>query len=215
MAAALPRPQRTPPQQSGNPAQQRSTALTSNENAAGGTPRSSNLPEGTHVQLRPLLERNRAFTATGAHAGLAIIPRQQVFLVTCLGLTGKEKTQFGKMSGGQRQRLSIALALVGRPEVAVLDELTTGLDPQARRDTEFHLKMAAAGQAGLAGRLGIVDAQRREVLRRLRDAQRTAMGEPDRSPSVLLLEGIVLRLQADLRWLETYERALTERTTSR
>ncbi len=34
--------------------------------------------------LRPLLERNRAFAATGAHAGLAIMPRQQVFLVTCL-----------------------------------------------------------------------------------------------------------------------------------
>ena len=34
--------------------------------------------------LRPLLERNRAFAATGAHAGLAMMPRQQVFLVTCL-----------------------------------------------------------------------------------------------------------------------------------
>ena len=34
--------------------------------------------------LRPLLKRNRAFAATGAHAGLAIMPRQQVFLVTCL-----------------------------------------------------------------------------------------------------------------------------------
>ena len=35
-------------------------------------------------RLRPLLERNRAFAATGAQAGLAIMPRQQVFLVTCL-----------------------------------------------------------------------------------------------------------------------------------
>ena len=44
-------------------------------------------------------------------------------------------TAFGKLSGGQKQRLSIVLALVGNPRVAILDELTTGLDPQARRDT--------------------------------------------------------------------------------
>jgi ABC-2 type transport system ATP-binding protein len=52
-----------------------------------------------------------------------------------LGLTQKLTTRFGKLSGGQKQRLSIALALVGNPRVVVLDELTTGLDPRARRDT--------------------------------------------------------------------------------
>jgi ABC-2 type transport system ATP-binding protein len=56
-------------------------------------------------------------------------------LIESLGLGAKRKTPFGKLSGGQQQRLSIALALVGSPRVAVLDELTTGLDPQARRDT--------------------------------------------------------------------------------
>ncbi|MEU8973629.1 ABC transporter ATP-binding protein [Streptomyces monashensis] len=52
-----------------------------------------------------------------------------------LGLTATLGTRFGKLSGGQQQRLFIALALVGGPRVVVLDELTTGLDPRARRDT--------------------------------------------------------------------------------
>jgi DNA-binding PadR family transcriptional regulator len=76
---------------------------------------------------------------------------------------------------------------------------------------EFHLKLIAAATAGLADPLSIVDAQRRELLRRLRDAQRAAMAEPDRSAAGLLLEGIVLRLQADLHWLEACERKWTVR----
>jgi DNA-binding PadR family transcriptional regulator len=76
---------------------------------------------------------------------------------------------------------------------------------------EFHLKLIAAAAAGLADPLSIVDAQRRELLRRLRDAQRAAMAEPDGSDGALLLEGIVLRLQADLRWLEACEQSWTGR----
>ena len=56
-----------------------------------------------------------------------------------------------------------------------------------------------------------MDAQRRELLLRLRDAQRAAMAEPDSSEAGLLLEGLVLRLQADLRWLEACERHWTSR----
>ena len=54
---------------------------------------------------------------------------------------------------------------------------------------EFHLKLIAAASAGLADPLTIVDTQRRELLRRLRDAQRAAMAEPDRSAAALLLGG--------------------------
>jgi DNA-binding PadR family transcriptional regulator len=75
---------------------------------------------------------------------------------------------------------------------------------------EFHLKLVAAAQAGLADPVGIVDAQRRELLRHLRDVERAAMAEPGGSRAGLLLEGIVLRLQADLRWLEACERAWTD-----
>ncbi|WP_374113377.1 PadR family transcriptional regulator [Frankia sp. AgB1.8] len=79
---------------------------------------------------------------------------------------------------------------------------------------EFHLKLIAAAQAGLADPLDIVHAQRGELLRRLRDAQRLAMAEHDGSEVGLLLEGIVLRLQADLRWLEACERSWTTRRHS-
>jgi DNA-binding PadR family transcriptional regulator len=76
---------------------------------------------------------------------------------------------------------------------------------------EFHLKLIAAAAAGLADPLAIVDTQRRELLRRLRDAERAALAEPAGSAAGLLLEGIALRLQADLRWLEACERAWTRR----
>jgi ABC-2 type transport system ATP-binding protein len=55
-------------------------------------------------------------------------------LLRAVGLEDKAKQKSEKLSGGQRQRLSIAVAMVNEPEVLFLDEPTTGLDPQARRN---------------------------------------------------------------------------------
>ncbi|GAB7051479.1 PadR family transcriptional regulator [Catenuloplanes indicus] len=77
--------------------------------------------------------------------------------------------------------------------------------------TEFHLKLVAAAAARLADPVDLVDAQRREVLRRIREAQRAALDRAVDPVAALLLEGVVLRLRADLEWLAACERTWTGR----
>jgi DNA-binding PadR family transcriptional regulator len=71
---------------------------------------------------------------------------------------------------------------------------------------EFHLKLVAAAAAGLGDPVRLVDMQRHALLAELAAVQRASLGEPDGSVAGLLLEGVVLRLQADLRWLEACAR---------
>ena len=63
-----------------------------------------------------------------------------------------------------------------------------------------------AAAAGLGDPVRIVDGQRHALLAELAGAQRAALAEPNDSVAGLLLEGVVLRLQADLRWLEACAR---------
>ena len=61
-------------------------------------------------------------------------PADWNLLLTQMGLNEKRKHPVHKLSGGERQRLSIILSLMGRPKLLVLDELTTGLDPEVRQN---------------------------------------------------------------------------------
>ncbi len=61
-------------------------------------------------------------------------PIPYIDLIQRFGLEFKLNSYVQKLSGGQRQKLSIILALIGNPKLVFLDELTTGLDPEARRD---------------------------------------------------------------------------------
>ncbi len=90
---------------------------------------------GVQLQNSQLPERLQVGEALRLYSSFYRAPADWRALMDSLGLADKRGTRFGKLSGGQQQRLSIALALAGNPQVAVLDELTTGLDPQARRDT--------------------------------------------------------------------------------
>ena len=90
---------------------------------------------GMQLQQSQLPDKIRVQEAVELYASFYQTPADPDELIDLLGLGSKRKATFDKLSGGQQQRLSIALALVGNPEIAILDELTTGLDPQARRDT--------------------------------------------------------------------------------
>ncbi|MDT7798925.1 MAG: type transport system ATP-binding protein [Actinomycetota bacterium] len=90
---------------------------------------------GVQLQESRLQDKLRVGELLDLYASFYREPADQGRLLATLGLTEQRNTAYKKLSGGQQQRLSIALALIGSPEVAVLDELTTGLDPQARRDT--------------------------------------------------------------------------------
>jgi ABC-2 type transport system ATP-binding protein len=75
-------------------------------------------------------------------------PIDPAVLIDRLGLTEHARTPYRRLSGGQQQRLSLAAAIIGRPELVFLDEPTSGLDPQARHATwELVEELRTAGVA--------------------------------------------------------------------
>ncbi|KZF10569.1 ABC transporter ATP-binding protein [Rhodococcus sp. EPR-147] len=102
--------------------------------------------------LDPFTDRNRVRAVLGVqlqsndlHTALTVAELVDLFasfyrrpadrdaLVRAVGLHEHRRVRYERLSGGQQQRLSVVLALIGSPRVVILDELTTGLDPDARR----------------------------------------------------------------------------------
>lgn len=88
---------------------------------------------GVQLQEAQLQKRIKVWEALDLWASLYQKRVDAGRLLEQLGLAEKRHAWFMTLSGGQKQRLFIALALINDPEVVFLDELTTGLDPQARR----------------------------------------------------------------------------------
>lgn len=88
---------------------------------------------GIQLQQGSLPERLKVIEALELFASFYPHPADAEMLLERLGLQQKRRAAFGDLSGGQQQRLFIALALINNPDIVFLDELTTGLDPQARR----------------------------------------------------------------------------------
>jgi ABC-2 type transport system ATP-binding protein len=88
---------------------------------------------GVQLQEAQLQKRIKVREAVDFWSSLYRTPVDGDSLIEQLGLGEKRNAWFMTLSGGQKQRLFIALALINDPELVFLDELTTGLDPQARR----------------------------------------------------------------------------------
>ncbi|MBA2302048.1 MAG: ABC transporter ATP-binding protein [Acidobacteria bacterium] len=88
---------------------------------------------GVQLQAAQLQKRIKVREAVAFWASLYPHPADGDQLIEQLGLSEKRDAWFMTLSGGQKQRLFIALALINDPQLVFLDELTTGLDPQARR----------------------------------------------------------------------------------
>jgi ABC-2 type transport system ATP-binding protein len=88
---------------------------------------------GSQLQESALPDRIKVWEALRLFSVIDGGGRAWEHLLEEWGLTERRDAAFGDLSGGQRQRLFVALALVGEPRLVVLDEMTTGLDPAARR----------------------------------------------------------------------------------
>ena len=103
-------------------------------------PRQAREKIGAVLQATGLQDKITPREALDLFAAFYAAPLKTDDLLSRFGLVEKAGAAFDTLSGGQKQRLALALAFVGDPQVLVLDEPTTGLDPQMRREVQDHIQ---------------------------------------------------------------------------
>ncbi|MCS3702437.1 ABC transporter ATP-binding protein [Salinibacter ruber] len=99
---------------------------------------------GAQLQAAALPDRITVREALDLFASFYPETTDRAALLDRWGLADKRNASFGALSGGQKQRLFVALALVHDPDLVILDEISTGLDPEARRGTRDLLRAVQA-----------------------------------------------------------------------
>ena len=115
---------------------------------------------GAVLQATGLPDKITAREALAVFGAFYSGPVKTDLLLDRFGLREKQNAAYESLSGGQKQRLALALVFVGDPQLLVLDEPTTGLDPQMRRDAHDHIRvMKTSGRAVLLATHDMDEAQ--------------------------------------------------------
>ncbi|MFC9240773.1 ABC transporter ATP-binding protein [Streptomyces decoyicus] len=130
------------------------------------------------------VRQNLDYFAAVLHPGRAARGRRResvTRVIEDVGLTHRADALAGNLSGGQRSRVSLAVALLGAPELLVLDEPTVGLDPVLRRDLWqlFHTLAADRGATLLVSSHVMDEAERCHRLLLMREGRILAEGAPE------------------------------------
>lgn len=146
---------------------------------------------GVQLQQNAFFDKLKLTEIVDLYAKLYLAKVDPVEILSRVGLDHRKNSQYAELSGGQKQRLSIAVALVNDPIVLFLDEPTTGLDPQARRQVWALVKAIQENGATIVLTTHYME-EAEELCDRLaviEDGQIIALGSPDALIDQLLETG--------------------------
>jgi ABC-2 type transport system ATP-binding protein len=171
------------------------------------------MPAGGAVYRDLTVEENLAFGARAYGVRGAEATRRAAELLERTGLGAARSRLGGQLSGGMRQKLALAMALLHQPELLVLDEPTTGIDPVSRAQLwRLIAGAAAAGAAVVLATCYVDEAERAASVVVLSDGQVLLTGSPDQV--VARTPGVVVESAARLDTVNSWLRGARWRTWS-